>query len=91
MSGVGARQQWHTSHGSKSSKQSPKIHKFQGKKHPCKPLFIETKTLSLDNIITIINCMLVFDYPNNSLAAMLDLFKPFKEQQLQYQGSKETS
>ena len=32
MLGLGAKQQWHTSHSSKSSKQSPKNNKFQGRK-----------------------------------------------------------
>ena len=34
MSGLGTRQPWHTSHGSKSSKQSPKNNKFQERKTP---------------------------------------------------------
>ena len=32
MPGLGTKQQWHTSHGSKSLKQRPKNNKFQGKK-----------------------------------------------------------
>ena len=32
MSGLGAKQQLHTSHGSNSSKQSPKNNTFQGRK-----------------------------------------------------------
>ena len=32
MSGLRTKQQWHTSHGSKGSKQSPTTNKFQGRK-----------------------------------------------------------
>ena len=44
-------------------------------------LFTETKILNLTNIITLNNCLLVFDHLNSSLPAIFDeLFKPFKEQ-----------
>ena len=44
-------------------------------------LFTETKVLNLTNIITLNNCLLVFDHLNSSLSAIFDeLFKPFKEQ-----------
>ena len=43
MSFLETKQQWHTSHSSKSSKQSPKNKKFQGKKHPTAPLYTEAK------------------------------------------------
>ena len=80
MSSLGTKQQWHTSHASKSSKQSRKNNKFQGR-HPSEPLFTETKMLNLTNIITLNNCMLVFYHLNSSLQAIFDdLFKPFKEQ-----------
>ena len=75
------KQQWHTSHGSKSSKQSPTNNKFQGRKNPSAPLYIETKILNLTNIITLNNCRLVLDHLNIGLPAIFDnLFKPFKEQ-----------
>ena len=73
----GNRQQWHTSHDSKSSKQSPQNNKFLGRK--TSSAYTETKILNL--IITLNNCMLVFDHLNSSLPAIFDdLFKPFKEQ-----------
>ena len=63
---------------------------FKEERHPSAPLFTETKILTLTNIITLNNCMLVFDHLNSGLPAMFDdLFKPFKEQQSQYQRCKE--
>ena len=68
-----------TSHGSKSSKQSPKNNNFQGRKtSKCTSLYTKAKILNLTNIITLHNCMLVFDHLNSSLPAFDDLFKPLK-------------
>ena len=75
----GDRQQWHTSHDSKSAKQSPKNNKFLGRKASSAPLYTETKILNL--IIALNNCMFVFDHLNSSLSTIFDdLFKPFNEQ-----------
>ena len=72
------KQQWHTSQGSKSSKQSPK-NKFQPRKTSSVLLYTETKILNL--IITLNNCMLVFDHLDSSLPTIFDgLFKPFNIQ-----------
>ena len=58
-----------------------RIINFKEERHPSEPLFTETKILNLTNIITLNNCMLVFDHLNNSLPAIFDdLFIPFKEQ-----------
>ena len=59
-----------------------RIINFQEKRHPSEPLFTETKILNLTNIITLNNCMLVFDHLNSGVPAILfdDLFIPFKEQ-----------
>ena len=58
-----------------------RIINFKEERHPSEPLFTETKILNLTNIITLNNCMLVFDHLNSSLPAIFDeLFKPFKEQ-----------
>ena len=47
---------------------------------PSEPLFTEVKILNLTNIITLNNCILVFDQLNSNLPAILDeLFKPFKK------------
>ena len=63
MSGLGAKQQLHTSHGSNSSKQSPKNNTFQGrKKSKCAPC-TETKILNLTNIITYSNWTLLHFCP----------------------------
>ena len=72
------KQQWHTSHGSKSSKYSPKNNRFQGRKTSSALLHTEIKILN--PIITLNNCIFVFDHPNSSLPTIFDLFKPFKEQ-----------
>ena len=64
MSGLGAKQQLHTSHGSNSSKQSPKNNTFQGrKKSRCAP-YTETKILNLTNIITYYNWTLLHFCPS---------------------------
>ena len=48
-------------------------------------LYTETKILNLTNIITLNNCMLIFDHLNSSLPAIFnDLFRPFKEQHSHY-------
>ena len=58
-----------------------RIINFKEERHPSAPLYTETKILNLTNIITLNNCMLVFDHLNSNLPAMFDdLFKPFKEQ-----------
>ena len=58
-----------------------RIINFKEERHPSEPLFTETKILNLTNIITLNNCMLVFDHLNSSLPAIFDdLFKPFKGQ-----------
>ena len=63
MSGLGAKQQLHTSHGSNSSKQSPKNNTFQGrKKSKCAPC-TETKILNLTSIITYYNWTLLHFCP----------------------------
>ena len=83
MSGLGTKQQQHTSHCSKSSKQTPKNNKLQLRKtSKCTSIqYSETKILNLTNIITLKNCMLVFDHLNKSLLAIFhDLFNQFKEQ-----------
>ena len=77
-------QEWHTSHGLKSSKQSPKNNKFQGRKtSKCTSIhwdkIILVSILNLTDIITLNNCMLVFDHVKSSLPAIFDdLFKPLK-------------
>ena len=58
-----------------------RIINFKEERHPSEPLFTETKILNLTNVITLNNCMLVFDHLNSSLPAIFDdLFIPFKEQ-----------
>ena len=58
-----------------------RIINFKEERHPSEPLFTETKILNLTSIITLNNCMLVFDHLNSSLPAIFDdLFIPFKEQ-----------
>ena len=58
-----------------------RIINFKEERHPSEPLFTETKIFNLTNIITLNNCMLVFDHLNSSLPAIFDdLFTPFKEQ-----------
>ena len=57
-----------------------RIINFKEERHPSAPLSTETKMLNLTNIITLNNCMFVFDHLNSSFPAMFDgLFKPFKE------------
>ena len=74
MSGLGTKQQCHTSYGSKSSKQTLTL-SFKEEKLLNAPLFTEIKMLNLTN------CILVFDHLNSSLPAIFDdFFKPFKEQ-----------
>ena len=54
---------------------------FKEERHSSEPLLIETKILNLTNIITLNNCILVFEQLNSSFPAIFDeLFKPFKEQ-----------
>ena len=57
-----------------------RIINFKEERHlSAPPLYTETKILNLTNIITLNNCMLVFDHLNSSLPAIFDdLFKPFK-------------
>ena len=75
----GDREPSNTSHDSNSSKQSQKNNKFLGKKTSSELLYTETKILNL--IITLNNCMLVFDHLNSNLSTIFDdLFKPFNEQ-----------
>ena len=59
-----------------------RIINFKEKRHPSEPLFTETNILNLTNIITLNNCMLVFDHLNSSLPAIFNdlLIIPFKEQ-----------
>ena len=58
-----------------------RIINFKEERHPSEPLFTEMKILNLTSIITVNNCMLVFDHLNSSLPALFDeLFKSFKEQ-----------
>ena len=52
-----------------------RIINFKKERHPSEPLFTETKILNLTNIITLNNCVLVFDHLNSSLPAI-----SFKEQ-----------
>ena len=42
-----------------------RIINFIEERHSSEPLFTETKILNLTNIITLNNCMLVFDYLNS--------------------------
>ena len=75
----GDREPSHTSHDSNSSKQSQKNNKFLGKKTSSELLYTETKILNL--IITLNNCMLVFDHLNSSLPTIFDdLFEPYNKQ-----------
>ena len=75
----GDRQQWHTSHDSKSSKQSPKNNKFLERKISSALPYTETKILNFINALN--NYMLVFDHLNSSLSTIFDdLLKPFNEQ-----------
>ena len=58
-----------------------RIINFKEKRHPRESLFAEAKILNLTNIITLNNCILVFDHLNSSVPAIFgDLFKLFKEQ-----------
>ena len=53
---------------------------FKEEKHPSAPLYTETRILNLANIITLNNCMLVFNHLNSSLPAIFDdSLIPFKE------------
>ena len=55
---------------------------FKKQRHSSAPPYTVTKILNLTNIITLNNCMLVFDHLNSSLPAIFDdFYKPFKEQQ----------
>ena len=61
---------------------SLRIINFKEERHPSAHLYTETKILNLTNIITLNNCMLVFDHLNSSLPAIFDdFYRPFKEQQ----------
>ena len=54
---------------------------FKEERQPSAPQ-TETKILNLTNIITLNNCILVFDHLNSSLPAIFDdLFIPFTDQQ----------
>ena len=54
---------------------------FEVERDPCESLFTEAKILHLTNIITLNNCMLVFDHLNSDLPAIFhDLLKPCKNQ-----------
>ena len=54
---------------------------FKEQRYPSEPLFTETKKLNLTYIITLNNCMLVFDHLNSTLSAIFNnLLKLFKEQ-----------
>ena len=65
----------------KAQNKALRIINFKEEKHPSEPLFTDTKILNLTNIITLNNCMFVFDHLNSSLPAIFyDLFKPFKAQ-----------
>ena len=80
MSGLGTKQQCHTSYGSKSVKQTLTL-SFKEEKLLNAPLFTEIKMLNLTNVTNLNNCILVFDHLNSSLPAIFDdFFKPFKEQ-----------
>ena len=58
-----------------------RIINFKEERHPSAPPYSETKILNFTSIITLNNCMLVFDHLKNSLPAIFDdLFKPFKKQ-----------
>ena len=59
-----------------------RIINFKEERHPSAPLYTETKILNLTNIITLNNCMLVFDHLNSSLPTIFDLFKAFNEQDI---------
>ena len=75
----GDKKQWYNSYALKSSKQSPKNNKLQGRKTSSALLYTETKILILF-MITLNNCMLVFDQLNSSLPTIFDdLFKAFNE------------
>ena len=66
----------------RAQNKSLRIINFNEERHPSELLFTETKILSLTNIITLNNCMLVFDHLNSSLPAIFHKpFKCFKEQQ----------
>ena len=53
---------------------------FKEEKHPSQPLFTKAKILSLTNIISLNNYVLVFDHLNSSFPVIFDyLLKPFKE------------
>ena len=67
--------------GQRAQNKALRIIKIKEKRHTNTPLYTETKILNLTKIITLNNCMLVFDHLNSSLPAIFDdLFKPFKEQ-----------
>ena len=58
-----------------------RIKNFKEERHPSQPLLIEAKISNLTNIITLNNCMLVFDHLNSSLPTIFDgLLRPFKAQ-----------
>ena len=55
-----------------------RIRNFKEERHSSEPLLTEAKILNLTNIITLKNLLLVFDYLNNCLPAILNV--AFKEQ-----------
>ena len=58
-----------------------RIKNFKEERHPSQPLLTEANISNLTNIITLNNCMLVFDHLSSSLPAIFNgLFKPFKAQ-----------
>ena len=60
-----------------------KIINFKDGSHTREPLFTEEKILNLTDIITLNNCMHVFDHLNSSFPSIIifdDLLKTFKKQ-----------
>ena len=58
-----------------------RIINFKEERHPSEHLLTEANILNLTNIVTLNNCMLVFDHLNSSLPAIFDdLFKLFNKQ-----------
>ena len=81
MSGLGTKQSDILFMVQRAQNEALRIINFKEERHPSAPLYTETKILNLTNIITLSNCMLVFDHLSSSLPAIFDdLFKPFEEQ-----------
>ena len=67
-----------------------RIINFKEERHPSAPLYTETKILNLTNIITLNNCMLVFDQLNSSFQLYLIIcLNLLKNNIVTIQGSKE--